>query len=171
VQLVVNDWLTGYFGQSGDIAVDTWTHLSFTYDGSRIAKYHNGVLVAERIVQSDAEREIRGADEDDVVIGGCNWDGRSFCAQALIADVRVWSRALSEEEIRDNYSEVELFDENLLFRLRFTPEEMQAEEEMPLSHGFIAIAGSAARSVSVDDLRDVIANIEARKMVKSSRKM
>ncbi|HEX5474931.1 MAG TPA: LamG-like jellyroll fold domain-containing protein [Vicinamibacterales bacterium] len=75
------------------VALNTWTHLAVTYDGSALRFYTNGVLVRTATgIASIAS--TTGA----LRIGGDSAWGEYF--QGLLDDVRVYNRALSAAEIQ-----------------------------------------------------------------------
>ena len=78
-------------GTSGP-ALNTWTHLAFTYDGATEKLYVNGVLVTSR-AQTGAISAANGV----LHIGGDSVWGEHF--QGLIDEVRVYNRALTAAEI------------------------------------------------------------------------
>jgi Concanavalin A-like lectin/glucanases superfamily/Right handed beta helix region len=69
-----------------------WTHLAVTYDGSKLRLYVNGVLSSRRAGVSPLR-----AGSGRLLIGGGAPGGRYFKGE--IDDVRVYSRALSRNEI------------------------------------------------------------------------
>jgi hypothetical protein len=74
------------------IAVNTWTHLAQTYDGTTIRLYVNGVLVS-----SAARTGALETNSSPLSIGGTNAYGEYF--QGRIDDVRVYNRALLVSEL------------------------------------------------------------------------
>jgi YVTN family beta-propeller protein len=84
--------LRGITGTS-PIAVNTWTHLAATYDGTTMKFYVNGAVV----------RSVLRAGAIDTTSGPLNvggnfvWGGEYFAG--LIDDVRVYNRALSDAEV------------------------------------------------------------------------
>jgi beta-lactam-binding protein with PASTA domain len=74
------------------LALNTWTHIATTYDGTSQRLYINGVLVATK-----AQTGTIAAGNQPLRIGGNNVSGEFF--QGLIDEVRVYNRALSAAEI------------------------------------------------------------------------
>jgi hypothetical protein len=74
------------------VEANVWSHLAFTYDGGHMRLYVNGDLVAS---QSQSEGAPWG--EGDLVIG-CNPNYPEHF-QGLIDEVRIYNRALDEEEV------------------------------------------------------------------------
>jgi hypothetical protein len=82
-----------------------WNHVAATCEeGVRVRLYCNGELVAEKAVEGELV-EI----DDSLTIGYENWGGvpakagQSGNFRGLIDEVRIWSRVLSEEEVRAEY--------------------------------------------------------------------
>lgn len=91
--------LRSYLGGSsldgGEIPASVWTHIAVTFDGSTHRHYINGELVAER----DLDGPLSG-NSDPVRIGSdVAWE---FTAAGAIDEVRIWSLARTEEQIRDS---------------------------------------------------------------------
>jgi hypothetical protein len=74
------------------VPLNTWTHLTTTYDGAYQRLYVNGSLMASR-TQSGAISTAPGP----LRIGGNSIWGEYF--RGMIDDVRIYSRALSGSEI------------------------------------------------------------------------
>jgi hypothetical protein len=75
------------------LALNTWTHLAFTYDGATMRVFVNGTQVATR-TQTGAMATSTGA----LRIGGNSVWGEYF--QGLIDEVRIYNRALTQAEIQ-----------------------------------------------------------------------
>ena len=80
-----------------DLNVNEWNHLALTYDGSSIKLYHNFVI-KDTIIQSGTISHssapcMIGAEPNNNGYAGSTFDG-------LIKKVGVWSRGLTEEEIK-----------------------------------------------------------------------
>lgn len=92
---------SGYVAISGDqgvfgptqLALNTWTHLATTYDGSRQRLYINGVEVANR-AQSGTIATSSGV----LRLGGNSVWGEYF--QGRIDEVRIYNRALTATQIQ-----------------------------------------------------------------------
>ena len=77
---------------TGLLAVNTWSHLAATYDGTTLRMYVNGVLASSKAV-SGAIKTSTGV----LRIGGNSIWGEYF--SGLIDEVRIYNRALSASEI------------------------------------------------------------------------
>ncbi|MEN6536532.1 MAG: Ig-like domain-containing protein, partial [Bryobacteraceae bacterium] len=71
--------------------VNTWQHITQTYDGSTVRLYMNGTLVAS------AAGALTNSDQD-LRIGA--WTDTSEFFKGVIDEVRIYSRALTAEEIQ-----------------------------------------------------------------------
>jgi Concanavalin A-like lectin/glucanases superfamily/Chitobiase/beta-hexosaminidase C-terminal domain/Family of unknown function (DUF6298) len=81
-----------YVSGSTPNAVNTWTHVALTYDGTTLRLYVNGVQAA-----SQARTGSVQTNSNPLWIGGNSPYGEYF--QGLIDEVRVYNRALSLAEI------------------------------------------------------------------------
>ncbi len=73
-------------------ALETWTHWAGTYDGKTIALYRDGRCVGT----TQAAGRMTG-EPGDLFLGSLNEHERFL--RGAMADIRLWSRALSAEEI------------------------------------------------------------------------
>ena len=87
------------------VTAGDWNHLvAICEEGVRVRLYCNGELVAEKAVEGELA-EI----DDSLTIGYENWGGvppqagQSGNFRGLIDEVRIWSRLLSDEEVRAEY--------------------------------------------------------------------
>ena len=84
------------------VELNKWTHLAGTYDGKKLRSYTNGTLD----VELDQPNGIFASDIP-VAIGGYGPNtkevtyGQNRHFTGIIDEVRFWSRALSEKEIKD----------------------------------------------------------------------
>jgi glucose/arabinose dehydrogenase/PKD repeat protein len=76
----------------GALALNTWTHLASTYDGTRLRLFVNGAPVANKTLTGPMPNTT-----NPVEIGGNAVWGDYF--SGLIDEVRVYSRALSDAEV------------------------------------------------------------------------
>ncbi|MFG1705508.1 LamG-like jellyroll fold domain-containing protein [Nonomuraea sp. M3C6] len=84
----------GLPGTAG-LPLNTWTHLTATYDGTTLRLYTNGTQTAQKTVTGT----IR-SDTQALRIGGSSLWGEYF--NGLIDDVRVYNRALTATEIQND---------------------------------------------------------------------
>ncbi|MEU6719458.1 LamG-like jellyroll fold domain-containing protein [Nonomuraea sp. NPDC046802] len=77
------------------LPLNTWTHVTATYDGTTLRLYTNGTQVAQR-----AASGVIRADAQPLRIGGSSLWGEYFAG--LIDDVRVYNRALTPAEIQND---------------------------------------------------------------------
>jgi hypothetical protein len=83
-------------GAGGTLALNTWTHLTLTYDGAVLRLYKNGVLISS-LTYSGSILTSTGA----LSIGGNGvWTGETFTGR--IDEVRIYNRALSAAEIQSD---------------------------------------------------------------------
>jgi hypothetical protein len=76
--------------------LNEWTHLVGTFDGTHMRGYKNGVQVGATVAVTPASWAGQ-----DFVIGRYNWTG--YYGNGLIDEVRFYSEALSESEIKALY--------------------------------------------------------------------
>jgi hypothetical protein len=79
--------------EDGQVPMNTWTHLTTTYDGSILRLYENGILLN----QASSPGKI-AVSSGPLRIGGDSIWGEYF--NGLIDEVRVYNRALSQTEIQ-----------------------------------------------------------------------
>lgn len=77
------------------ITVDAWTHVAMTFDGSKMLVYINATVVGEQVFPEPAA--IRPF-KRDLTIGKYFWND-AYPFTGLVADVRIYDRALKEAEI------------------------------------------------------------------------
>ena len=95
---------------SSDIALDTWTHVAVTHTGSEVKFYINGALDATLTGSflppvteySNSHLTIGGYYSVESLNGNNNY-GTARVFQGSLADVRVWTKARTAEEIAADY--------------------------------------------------------------------
>lgn len=87
----VNTDVRGY----AQLALNTWTHMAATYDGTTLRYYSNGTLVGSKTVRGTITTS-NGA----LKIGGNTIWGEYF--NGLIDDVRIYNTALSQQAIQSD---------------------------------------------------------------------
>jgi hypothetical protein len=83
------------YSQAGTIALNAWSHLAATYDGSTLRLYVNGTQVSSQTIAGS----ILGS-SGPLRIGGNTVWGEWF--KGSIDDVRVYDRALSAAEVQSD---------------------------------------------------------------------
>ena len=73
-----------------------WQHLAFTYDGSYIRLYKDGVLV-----DSSAATGIIGQNTLPLQLGKLDWGTTGFYMTGRLDEIRLWDVALSQTEINN----------------------------------------------------------------------
>jgi|GEM_PF-1730930 len=73
-----------------------WQHLAFTYDGSYIRLYKDGVLV-----DSSAATGIIGQNTLPLQLGKLDWGTAGFYMTGRLDEIRLWDVALSQTEINN----------------------------------------------------------------------
>lgn len=77
------------------IPINVWTHLATTYDGANLRLFVNGVLVATTLISGTLD-----SGDQPLRIGGNSPWGEYFTG--VIDEVRVYNRALSQNEIQSD---------------------------------------------------------------------
>jgi hypothetical protein len=109
--LVRTDGTTGWTAANDEIvgfSTGSWYHLAFTYDGSSLQHYVDGLPVG-------APKTVTGNivdNSNDVAIGSDSDSINPFNLDGIIDDVRVYNRALDSDEINSlyNLSSTQIFD-------------------------------------------------------------
>ena len=91
--------LVGLQGVTGPqaVALNAWTHLSATYDGTTLSLYVNGVLAATQLISGNILPSI-----GPLRFGGNSIWGEYFAG--TIDDIRIYNRALNQNEILSDMS-------------------------------------------------------------------
>jgi parallel beta-helix repeat protein len=94
-----------FYGEDGSITLspNEWNYIAFTYDGSQIKSYINGILDFKRNSSGTIEAYLTQA------IGAGYWVNNEYFSGA-IDEVRIYNRAISPEEILHNYNQFRYFD-------------------------------------------------------------
>lgn len=94
---------TGVSGSQTCVASGTlttsWTHVAGTYDGARIRLFVNGRLVSSAVMTGSI-----GYTSLPLTIGDNQDNGSNQSFEGIIDDVRIYDRALGEDEIRRLYN-------------------------------------------------------------------
>ena len=131
---------TTLIASSGNIAVGKWVHAVATYDGSNMRLYQNGVEVGSTaktgtISTNNAVSVNIGRSPD----GSKEWSG-------IIDDVRVYNRALSEEEIQALIS-IPVEPDTIAPSVTIT--QPTSEDTYHTEEDSVTLAGSASDNISV----------------------
>ncbi|MEO8148407.1 MAG: LamG-like jellyroll fold domain-containing protein [Bacteroidia bacterium] len=78
----------------GGIVLNTWQHLAFTYDGSMLRYYHDGIAL-----DSLPATGYISTTGDDFYIGGLPFQTFIFNLIGKMDEVSLWNKALSEAEV------------------------------------------------------------------------
>jgi len=71
-----------------------WQHLAFTYDGSYIRLYKNGIIVNSTIANGTITQSTQSFN-----LGALDWQGSLFHLNGRLDEIRLWDAALSQTEI------------------------------------------------------------------------
>ena len=71
-----------------------WQHLAFTYDGSYIRLYKNGIIVNSTIANGTITQSTQSFN-----LGALDWQGSLFHLNGRLDEIRLWDVALSQTEI------------------------------------------------------------------------
>ena len=91
-----DDSMVVNFNTVATLPVDTWSHVAETYDGKAAKVYFDG----EEVFSQGGTGDMRENPDVKWWIGSMYAQDRYF--DGLIDEVRIWSRALSEKEIKEN---------------------------------------------------------------------
>jgi hypothetical protein len=87
---------TGTIGTGNALAVNGWTHLTLTFDGTNILMYQNGILVTTVNFPGDIRTDIT----TPLYLGGY-WSGEYL--NGRISKAMLYNRALSADEVARNF--------------------------------------------------------------------
>jgi hypothetical protein len=76
------------------LTVNTWNHLAFTYDGSQLRIYRNGVAV-----DSTPASGTMSTIASDLRIGNLDFQGTNFWLSGRMDEISMWDRALQSSEL------------------------------------------------------------------------
>lgn len=97
------------------IVVNTWQHLTFTYDGSWLRYYRNAICT-----DSIAANGTITANAEDFYIGGLPYQSSFFYLIGKVDEVTLWDKALSAEELTCVYNgSADTSDVNLKLYYKF----------------------------------------------------
>ncbi len=76
------------------LTLNTWTHLAFTYDGSMLRLYKNGIKV-----DSLPATDVITTTTEDFLIGDQLYQGTHYYLSGRVDEVSLWNRALQPAEL------------------------------------------------------------------------
>ena len=88
---------TGTIGHGNSLAVNGWTHLALTFDGTDIKMYQNSSLVSTVNFPGD----IRTDANTPIILGGY-WDGEYL--NGRVSGSQIYNRALTAAEVSQNFN-------------------------------------------------------------------
>jgi len=100
-----DDKFSGRFSIGGEVkepiadtayTIDTWYHVATTYDRSHVKLYINSILQSRILSATDTIDSVT----HNIFVG--SWDGSQKFSNSLIGEVRIYNRALTQEEILYN---------------------------------------------------------------------
>lgn len=97
--ITLEEWVDAYAYGPKELSLTEWTHLAVTNDGKKLRLYVNGELADER--ESD---EVQ-ASEAPLQIGGDTMAGWETYFEGRIDEVRIYNRALSGAEVKEDLGE------------------------------------------------------------------
>lgn len=99
------------------LALNTWQHLAFTYDGSKLRLYKNGSLVDSLI----ASGTISPTATNDFLIGNNRFQTQaSFFLNGKVDETSMWNKTLTQPEINCIYhGSIDSSDTNLKLYFKF----------------------------------------------------
>lgn len=91
----------GNAAEGGLLSTGVWRHVAMAYSGMELVLYLDGCLVASRSFSSAASADATAP----LAIGPLQVPGSGPLFSGAIADVRVWSKALTQQEVRAAYAQ------------------------------------------------------------------
>ncbi len=155
----------GYsFGISGETAleINTWYHIAMVIDGdaSTATVYLNGEVEAEG-ASNENQLQVSPRILDSLVIGhfrGLAYDADWYAAKAYFDEVRFWSKALTEAEIKANMNNAITSGEGLVAVWNFDDADNFAKDATGNGHDLFS--GGRVSSADLSDdaptLTDVV---------------
>jgi hypothetical protein len=96
IAVITNAGMVAFVSSIGLVNMNTWSNVAFTWDGSTLKVFHNGIFIGEKpgsgYIVSNSQPIIIGARAD-----------LTHHFNGLIDEVAIYNRALTEEEIQCHY--------------------------------------------------------------------
>ena len=87
------------------LSLNTWSNVTFTYDGAALNLFLNGVLVSS----SSGSLILNVSGNSGISIGESNQaNGYWYYVDGVIDDIGIWNRALTQQEVSDLYNGCQL---------------------------------------------------------------
>ncbi len=160
VTYYVNRHLYWYINSGGNNAHATvppgrWSHFAATFDGKTMRIYVNGALGAEHVsvgAHSCAPVHVRQGGNFFIgsVMGDPEGDDHAYrvtgAFKGLIDEVKVYNRALSEDEVRAHFSADEMVKRNAMFAAPYRP--VRAVRRIGSGAVSVALGGAGDMQIS-----------------------
>jgi len=101
IDMVIKNTAGTAVGGRFDHDIDTWTQFGYCWDGTTVTYYKNGVAGTAGVSAPDAFSGTLACSAYDKVLGCRQEVGRDYWYDGELGEVRIYSRALSAEEIAD----------------------------------------------------------------------
>ncbi|HQV01132.1 MAG TPA: LamG domain-containing protein, partial [Bacteroidia bacterium] len=97
------------------IVLNAWQHLAFTYDGSMLRYYRNGVLTDSLPANGDIT-----LNNESLFIGGTPYQGNQFLLEGRVDEVTFWDKAINGTDLNCLLNgSADTSDANLLLYYKF----------------------------------------------------
>lgn len=134
-------FIGGYWPEPG---VDRWHHLAMTYDGWRLRVYLNSQIVFDETISAESPQAIYYGDSFNGIAVGQDHarEGRFF--QGAIDDFRLYSRALTQNEINGLYQEGNALDCRTRSAWNLDPDDFENRQIfLACEAGYTVVGGGA----------------------------
>jgi hypothetical protein len=85
----------GLWNANTKMVAEEWIHVAYTYDGSTLRFYINGVKDTQEV-----EVALQFQNNEESLTLGCDFEGGDEYFDGVIDDVRIYDQGLTEEEIK-----------------------------------------------------------------------
>lgn len=105
--------ITVLHGPGGQIKQNTWHHVAMRWDGSTLALFFEGKMVAAKAYNPVPETGLSYFGETDLSFGEPIWpNGETLEFFGRLSDVRIYTRPLSESEVGQLFAEKNIVSVN-----------------------------------------------------------